>query len=466
MDHVKFWVIASGLAFAFAGGYIFWGPSEKPKKRRKDVIPGLQNVGNTCFLNAVLQALAACSVFITWLKYCTSKKNENDSLASALLQVLRDLNWQSSQTYDGEVHSPTKVIEALRARRWVISNEEQDAHELFHVLTTTLEEDFSAAPRVLSLLEVGKLERLNDNPRACVSVLQKSFIPSSSNQMLKYSSPTRGLLASQLKCKRCGNRYPVRYDNFDSISLVIPTPHWGQLTLQDCLQQFISCELVEDVVCAVCTQRQPVTSGEGSPAAETKTTFIKQLSFGKLPECLCIHIQRTVWLTNGIPMKCFDHVAFPEVLAMDDYVYNGCESNKRDGAKFPWARLIGGSSPQDNCSPVVPNVCSQAAFPVSPAIFNSFQNAKTFSSTVGSQKSVGSGEHMYLLKAVIVHLGDVFSGHFISYRRGPVDGHAQHKWFFTSDLTIKEVPFSEVLQSCAYMLFYEKIAVKKPSNSI
>jgi len=65
----------------------------------------------------------------------------------------------------------------------------------------------------------------------------------------------------------------------------------------------------------------------------------------QLPTCLCVHIQRTVWLDSGVAVKRFDHVGFAEVLDMSPYVY--C---KRGVAKLrpktldldPTSRLVGG----------------------------------------------------------------------------------------------------------------------------
>ena len=41
-----------------------------------------------------------------------------------------------------------KVFEALYEHRWAFSAEEQDAHELFHVLTSTLDEESAAFPGI------------------------------------------------------------------------------------------------------------------------------------------------------------------------------------------------------------------------------------------------------------------------------------------------------------------------------
>lgn len=48
----------------------------------------------------------------------------------------------------------------------------------------------------------------------------------------------------------------------------------------------------------------------------------------QLPRCLCIHIQRTVWLDSGIPMKRCDSISFPELLDMSPYVYHKYPSPK------------------------------------------------------------------------------------------------------------------------------------------
>lgn len=38
-------------------------------------------------------------------------------------------------------YTPSKLIQSLHGQGWVISPGEQDAHELFHVIVTTLEEE-------------------------------------------------------------------------------------------------------------------------------------------------------------------------------------------------------------------------------------------------------------------------------------------------------------------------------------
>lgn len=61
-------LVAAGLAAAVVvGAFVLWRPVGGARAR-KGRVAGLQNLGRTCFLNTLLQALAASPRFSTWLK--------------------------------------------------------------------------------------------------------------------------------------------------------------------------------------------------------------------------------------------------------------------------------------------------------------------------------------------------------------------------------------------------------------
>ena len=62
----------------------------------------------------------------------------------------------------------------------------------------------------------------------------------------------------------------------------------------------------------------------------------------------------------------------------------------------------------------------------------------------------------YLLRAVVVHLGAVNSGHYVTYRKGSPTSQSADKWFLTSDERVEEIAEGEVKAANAYMLFYER----------
>lgn len=79
-------LVAAGLtAAAVVGAFIFWGPSTGSGSGRGR-LAGLVNLGKTCFLNAVLHALAACPQFVSWLQMDSSARDT--SLRCTLATVL------------------------------------------------------------------------------------------------------------------------------------------------------------------------------------------------------------------------------------------------------------------------------------------------------------------------------------------------------------------------------------------
>lgn len=70
-------------------------------------------------------------------------------------------------------------------------------------------------------------------------------------------------------------------------------------------------------------------------------------------------------------------------------------------------------------------------------------------------------EFLFQLTAVLVHHGDMHSGHFVTYRRSPSSTHSSapfsSQWLWVSDDSVRKASLQEVLSSNAYMLFYERV---------
>ncbi|KAK1156447.1 hypothetical protein AOXY_G25423 [Acipenser oxyrinchus oxyrinchus] len=471
---VKNWGVIGGVAAALAAGvYVLWGPVTERKKRKKGMVPGLLNLGNTCFMNSLLQGLASCPSFIRWLEEFTggykqdqNQQQQHPQLARTLLQLLKALSTQ--ELAEGDVLDAGKLLEVLRMYRWQISSfEEQDAHELFHVLTSSLEEEERARhPRITHLFDVQSLESaagMDEKNLSCRSRGPLHPLPNS----WQSQHPFHGRLTSNMVCKRCDQQSPVRYDSFDSLSLTIPSTTWGRpVTLDHCLQHFISSETIKDVECENCTKIHAGGVLNGQVVESQRTTFIKQLKLGKLPQCLCIHLQRLTWSSQGTPIKRQEHVHFTEFLSMDSYKHRtaGQRSQRQNRPARPSIPEDSRVSPKpsdpdqsnNNKKPLTNGACSAGCLPHS-------TTSPPFALTYECSSSV----YLFRLSAVLVHHGDMHSGHFVTYRRSPPSpknpSAFSSQWLWVSDDSVRKASLQEALSSNAYLLFYERV---RPASSL
>ncbi|XP_072288787.1 ubiquitin carboxyl-terminal hydrolase 30 isoform X2 [Eucyclogobius newberryi] len=461
---IKHWGVIGGIAAAIAAGvYVLWGPITLKKTRKRGMVPGLLNLGNACFLNSLLQGLAACPSFVIWLeKFSQSTLTSRETrLSKTLLKLLKALS--SDEPSEEDILDAGCLLDVLRLYRWHISScEEQDAHELFHVLTSSLEEEQDCEPKVTHLFDMQSLESLpqeEENNMACRSRAPLHSIPSS----WKYHHPFHGRLTSNMSCKRCEHQSPVRYDSFDSLSLSIPLPQWGRpVSLDQCLQHFISSETIKEVECENCTKIQ---QGTLDVLHSQRTTCVKQLKLGKLPQCLCIHLQRLTWSSEGSPIKRQEHVQFSEYLCMDRYKHS-TSTQRALLSKCSPQRLKTSSLEEDlTVKPTANGTEKEHHNNNKPFSNGSCSSLFHYSAGVRPQLNLtcdlGSAEYLFQLTAVLVHHGDMHSGHFITYRRSPASARPSSpfssQWLWISDDSVRKASLHEVLSSNAYMLFYERV---------
>eukprot|EP00794_Sanderia_malayensis_P014347 gene14347-15843_t len=370
---------------------------------KKGLPPGLINLGNTCFINCLLQGLASLSGFCQWMN--ALKKDDQESMLQNSLQDMLEVLTNKAKT-ECDVFTVSEIVECLQAHGWIITSEQQDTHEFFQILLSTLDEEMAH-----NIREEEQYKFKTDSSIAeKTSIIGKvaEYFPAKSLEM---QSPFKGMLANRMKCTKC-NHKSVRFDPFESVSLRIPQlSALTGATLELCLADFAKSEKVDGVECPKCTSM-------ADSGIAIKASLKKQLSFSKLPNCLCIHIQRSYFMADGTAYKNDQFVRFTDILDLQPYRYNTVAYNHDIAtANTISMPLRGGNS-------------------------------------LHTEKQPAISKSLYRLKSVIVHIGDVSDGHFVTYRRAIG---SEDSWLFASDEHIKTATKKSVLSNTAYLLFYERI---------
>jgi len=355
---------------------------------------GLINLGNTCFMNCIVQALTHTPLlrdfFLADRHVCQLESDPSMCLVCEMSRLFQEF-------YSGTraPHIPYRLLHLVWTHaRHLAGYEQQDAHEFF-----------IAALDVLHRHCKGTNGMPNSNPHHCNCIIDQIFT---------------GGLQSDVVCQACSG-VSTTIDPFWDISLDLgPSPlHTTGLgegrtsllkdssnsnsgdgiqdacepsSLLDCLERFTRPEHLGSaakIKCSKCQSYQEST---------------KQLTMKKLPVVASFHLKRFEH-SNRFHKKISTFIAFPQFLDMSPFM-----SNQRNVDHSP--------------------------------------------SITGEVSSITSNLNLnnkYTLFAVVNHIGTIETGHYTAYIR-------QHRdqWFKCDDHLITKASVRDVLDSEGYLLFYHK----------
>uniref|UniRef100_A0A0N8D386 Ubiquitin carboxyl-terminal hydrolase n=2 Tax=Daphnia magna TaxID=35525 RepID=A0A0N8D386_9CRUS len=321
----------ASLSLGLGQVYHSWEPSEeevellKKHTRRKKItdssiigLRGLVNLGNTCFMNCIVQALLKVPLlrdfFLSDRHICQFQDEPGRCLVCEISRLFQEF-------YSGN-KAPLTLHRLLHLiwthARHLAGYEQQDAHEFF-IATLDVLHRHCRGPN-----EQQSTQPQENSVNRCTCIIDKIFT---------------GGLQSDVVCQAC-HGVSTTVDPFWDISLDLgPSPSTKVVTtgsgpgsiptsLQDCLERFTRAEHLGSsakIKCSRCLSYQEST---------------KQLTMKKLPVVASFHLKRFEH-SNRFHKKISSFIAFPEYLDMSPFmshrrnINNNVNSNSSDRADRP-----------------------------------------------------------------------------------------------------------------------------------
>ncbi|CAG8441081.1 8870_t:CDS:2 [Scutellospora calospora] len=246
---------------------------------------GLRNLGNTCFMNSIIQCLSGTLPFARYFLDGSFKRHINRDNPLGTKGVLADkfatlIRVMWSDQYVSV--SPVSFKEAIGCFAPQFSgSEQQDSQELLAYLLDGLHEDLNINSHnsIFNNSTFLNTDEIEDLPLHVASDLawEKHLMRNSSIVVSLF----QGQFCNRLMCMTCG-KTSTTFDVFMYLSLPLPTNSKNKvpIDLETCLKSFIKEEILDG------------NDAWNCPRCNCPRRAVKQLSISRLPDILLIHLKR------------------------------------------------------------------------------------------------------------------------------------------------------------------------------
>ncbi|CAE6374060.1 unnamed protein product [Rhizoctonia solani] len=359
---------------------------------------GLRNMGNTCYMNSVLQCLSGT---VPFTRFFTDRRWHHEvnmmnplgtrgELAHAFYSLLRDM-WQGDLPYLTPV--PFRKSICAHARQFG-GSEQHDAQEFLIFLLDGIHEDLNR------IIVKPQFEELTPEREAELERMPKQL--AGAHEWARYKRRNdsivvdyfQGQFCNQMQCLTCGQT-STTYNAFLNLSVPIPASKGAtKISLDECIKALVGREVMDNADAWHC------------PRCKTARRAAKQLTFSRMPPVLIIHLKR--------------------------FSFKGPFTDKLETlVEFPLGDLdLTNHMPP----PLTPNMDKDGLERFSP-----------------QDPRAQVPPYKYELYSVANHFGSLSSGHYTAFVK------SRGKWMYCDDSRITPAEPKEVVGKPAYILFYKRV---------
>ena len=367
------------------------------KHRTRGGTPGLENLGNSCFLNSTLQCLLCCPIFANYLQSGHHSRNCSTVGFCAFCELERLSSTLRNGRARDTVRPKAMVLNVRTMGKQFRRGRQEDAHEFLRCLLDSMQ-------------------------KACLRMVPPKQ-PRRVQETTAVHSLFGGHLRSQVKCKRCGH-CSNKYEAYLDLSLEIAKK---ADSIDRALQNFTAVERLD---------------GDNQYRCERCDMLVdaaKRLTLHTLPKLLTVQLKRfggggglMGWAGGGTGQKINKQIKFPAILDISRFTSAAIDNqldesklSKKEKKALKKKRKHDDASKRSDVEP---------------------------SSLLEGIEAGGVNQGTFSLCGVVVHHGySVHSGHYIAYVKAP-----NQMWFQMDDEDVSQVKTSTVLQQQAYLLFYKR----------